>query len=36
MFLGDDDSLGFRDNLPIVIFLKVSKDIRSIMVYVFP
>jgi len=33
MFGRGDDSLGFRDNLPIVIFLKVSKDIRSILVY---
>lgn len=36
MFGGGDDSLGFRDNLPIVIFLKVSKDIRSILVYFSP
>ncbi len=35
MFLGCDDSLGFRDYLIIVIFLKVSKDIRSILVYFF-
>ena len=35
MFLRGDDSLGFRDYLLIVIFLKVSKDIRPILVYFF-
>ena len=35
VFFWGDDSLGFRDYLLIVIFLKVSKDIRSILVYLF-